>query len=225
MIDFNTMIDKYLHREFRPKTHGRYYPSEIGSCLRKVWLSYKQPKPVDKDLIKVFESGNILHNFVVRVLNSEKTTNIRLIASELPFKAEIDDFIISGRVDNLLIIEKKGQLVLVEVKSSKSIDYIKEPGTQHESQLQLYMHFLEIHNGVLLYIDKTTLQTKVFSIDYKPEKALLLVDRFKHLHKALLENTLPDPEAKVKREMSWMCNKCQYKDECEAHEKPKEQSL
>ena len=43
-INFNKLIDKYLVREYKPKEIGRYYPSEIGSCLRKVWYSYKNPK-------------------------------------------------------------------------------------------------------------------------------------------------------------------------------------
>ena len=82
MIDFNKLIDDYLYRKNRPKKIGRYYPSEAGSCLRKVWYSYKYPKEVDTELRKVFEMGNILHDFVVDVLKSEKTPSVKLIESE-----------------------------------------------------------------------------------------------------------------------------------------------
>src|SRR3989337_1930842 len=51
MIDFNRLIDQFLHRELKPKEIGRYYPSEIGMCMRKLWYSYKFPKEVEADLI------------------------------------------------------------------------------------------------------------------------------------------------------------------------------
>ena len=92
------MIDNHLHKENRPKEIGRYYPSEIGTCMRKVWYSYKFPMETNPELLKVFELGNILHDFVVQVLQSEKNPEVELLKYEFPFKVEIDDFLISGRV-------------------------------------------------------------------------------------------------------------------------------
>ena len=59
MINFDQMIDNHLHKENRPKEIGRYYPSEIGTCMRKVWYSYKFPMETNPELLKVFELGNI----------------------------------------------------------------------------------------------------------------------------------------------------------------------
>ncbi|MBI3190501.1 hypothetical protein HYZ41_02235 [archaeon] len=103
MIDFDHMIDNYLKKEHRPKGMGRYYPSEIGLCMRKTWYSYKFPQETQPDLIKVFEVGNIMHDFVVQVLKSEKNPEVELIKSEFPFHHQVDDFVISGRIDNLIL--------------------------------------------------------------------------------------------------------------------------
>jgi len=94
MINFDEMIDNYLFRKFRPKGVGRYYPSEAGMCLRKVWYTYKYPKETEPELLKIFEMGNILHNFVVEVLKSEKNPDVELVKSELPVKIQMDDIIV-----------------------------------------------------------------------------------------------------------------------------------
>ena len=77
MIDFNKMVERHLEREHKPKEIGRYYPSEIGSCIRKTWYSYKYPQQISLELMKIFEVGNIMHGFVVEVLKSEKNREIQ----------------------------------------------------------------------------------------------------------------------------------------------------
>lgn len=214
MIDFNDFIDKYLYREFKPKTIGRYYPSEIGGCLRKIWFSYKYPIQTRADLIKIFEVGNIVHNFVVDVLKSEKNPEVELLKSEFPFKIEMEDFIVSGRIDNLILIKEHNQEVLVEVKSTKDLDKITEPVPSNLMQLQLYMHALKIHKGMLLYIEKNTLKSKVFTIDFDDSIANQALERFKILHRFLKDDITPIPEAKENEENKWQCIFCDYRELC-----------
>jgi len=213
-INFNKLIDKYLVREYKPKEIGRYYPSEIGSCLRKVWYSYKNPKEAESDLIKIFEAGNILHDFVVEVIRSEKNPDVDLLKWEFSVKMQMPDFVISGRVDDLMLVKMSNKQVLVEVKSTKSIKYTEEPRGAHIMQLMFYMHATGIHNGLLLYIEKNTLQTKWFDIKYNEGEAKKIEERFTKLHERLTKNKLPAAEAKISGE-SWMCRFCDYADECE----------
>lgn len=215
MIDFDSLIDSHLSRESRPKGFGKYYPSEAGSCLRKSFYSYKFPSQVEPDLLKIFEMGNIVHDFIVSVLKAGKNPSVTLLESEFPFKESVDDFIISGRVDNLIKVRASGKLFLVEVKSTKSIDFVKEASPHNITQLQLYMHFTGVHNGLLLYVDKSNLKTKSFEITYNKEEALRIIDRFRALHNHLKEDTLPEPEARAHEPIKWMCRYCEYKAQCE----------
>jgi CRISPR/Cas system-associated exonuclease Cas4 (RecB family) len=215
MIDFNQMIDNHIRRENRPKGVGRYYPSEIGTCIRKVWYSYKFPMDVKPDLLKIFEVGNILHDFVVEVLKSEKNPDVELLKSEFSFQEAVDDFIISGRVDNLILLRMSGKSVLVEVKSTGNIDFVNEPSPSHVMQLQLYMHVTGVHNGILLYVDKRNLQSKVFTIDYNDREAAEIIDRFKKLHSHMATDTMPEPEARENSGLKlWMCRYCEYRERC-----------
>lgn len=214
MIDFNQMVDNFLKREYKPKGIGNYYPSEIGMCLRKIWYSYKYPQEIKPDLLKIFEVGNIIHDFVVKVLKSEKNPDVELLKTEFPFKEEIDDFTISGRVDNLILIKLSGKNVLVEVKSTPDINMVKEASPHNVVQLQLYMYFTGIHDGILLYVDKKNLQSKVFKIEYNEPDALKIIERFRKLHACLKRNIMPDPEARESKNTIWMCRYCEYFEKC-----------
>lgn len=219
MIDFNKLIERYLARVQRPKEIGRYYPSEVGSCIRKVWYSYKYPQELKPELLKVFELGNIMHDFVVEVLKSEKTKEVKLLKSEIPFSIERKDFLISGRVDDLILVRKNNKKVLVEVKSSKDVSKIRRAQSNHSIQLLFYMFVLRVFEGIILYIDKNNLQSKVFEVKYDERKAKEISKRFEILHKSLKENFLPIDEAKRIKDMNWMCRFCEYKVKCDENER------
>ena len=214
MIDFNKMVERHLEREHKPKEIGRYYPSEIGSCIRKNWYSYKYPQQISLELMKIFEVGNIMHGFVVEVLKSEKNKEIQLLKSEMPFKIEFSDFVVSGRIDDLVLIKENNENVLVEVKSTKSIEPIKEAQESHKMQLHYYMHATGIHKGIVLYVDKNNLQSKSFELSYSEKAAEEINQRFRNLHSYLKNNLLPIPEAKKNPEKAWQCRFCEYSEKC-----------
>ena len=214
MLDFNRLINLYLKRDFRKKDIGRYYPSEAGSCLRKLYYSYTIPKPTEEDLLKVFHVGNILHEFVLQVLKSEKTPEVQLLESEVPVKILLEKFQISGRVDDLIMIKASGKVVLVEAKSVAMLEMVKNPQRHHIMQLQFYMHASGIHNGILLYLDKRNLKSKVFDIDYDQGMADQIIARFAILHDHLTEKRIPEAEARGIKDMQWMCRRCEFYEEC-----------
>lgn len=218
-VDFNELIDKHIARQSKPKSVGRYYPSEIGRCMRKTWYSYNYPTEVEADLRKVFEAGNIMHDFVASVLRSEKTPEVELLKAEMPLKFQNDDFIVSGRVDDVILLKMDGRMMLLEVKSTKSLKYAKKPSKQHIMQLQFYMSASGIHNGVILYIDKTNLQTRAFEVKFDKKDSEKIIERFGKLHTHLINKDLPVAEAKRDKEMEWMCRFCEYKENCEVEKK------
>jgi len=219
MFDFNEMVTTYIKRSSsHTKSVGRYYPSEIGSCMRKVWYGYNYPKEVQPELLKIFEMGNMMHDFVVKVLESEKNKDVQLLQSEFPLKITTPDFIISGRVDDLVLVKTSGKTIVVEVKSTKGLDYVQEASEAHVMQLQLYMHATGIHNGIVLYVDKGNLQSKQFEILYSEEHVKEIMKRFGELHQLLTQKLLPIDEAKKDEKKQWLCRFCEYAEKCERNE-------
>lgn len=175
---------------------------------------------VEPDKLKIFEIGTILHNFMIDVLKSEKNIDsIEFVNSELPFKMEQKDFLISGRLDDIVIAKEDGEKTIIEVKSIKDIRSLDGPQITHKMQLQLYMHATGIHKGIILYVDKTNLKTKSFEIEYEEKHSLDILKRFKSLHELLTKDVLPIDEAKRSDEMLWMCNMCEYRTKCDKNEK------
>jgi len=214
MIDFNEMVDNYVFREDRPKTIGRYYPSEIGMCLRKVWYSYINPKPLESRLLKIFSLGNMIHDYVVEVLKSEKNPHVELLRSEFPFKEKIDDFVVSGRIDNLILIKADQTELLIEVKSTSDIRSVLDPSPHNVDQLQLYMHFTGVKDGILLYVDKKDMASKVFYVSYDEKHAQALIEKFRKLHLCLTKEIVPEPEARMLSNKRWMCRFCEHRESC-----------
>jgi CRISPR/Cas system-associated exonuclease Cas4 (RecB family) len=214
MIDFEIFIDRFLSRERKPKEIGRYYPSEAGLCMRQVWYSYKFPKETEKDLLRIFHAGNLVHDFVVDVFRSERNPDVVLVESEFPFKIEQDGFTVSGRVDDLVLLKEEDKKVLVEVKSCRSINGMEEPENTHKMQLQLYMHATGIRNGVVLYVEKNTLKSRSFAVAYDQDWARRIMDRFGLLDRHLKDDVMPAAEGKTVPHLSYMCSRCDYAEEC-----------
>jgi CRISPR/Cas system-associated exonuclease Cas4 (RecB family) len=214
MIDFDQLITNHLTKESYPKKVGVYYPSAIGTCMRKYWYSYKYPQDIRPETQKVFHMGNVLHDFVVEVLKSERNPDVELLQSELPVKTEHGGFLISGRIDDVIVIKSKGKTILVEVKSLKDIKWQQKPSRHHVIQLQFYMYASGIHNGILLYIDRDGLKTKTFEIKYDEGLAKTILQRFAKFHRHITENNIPEPEAKQHSDEKWMCKYCEYADRC-----------
>ncbi|MEM3074846.1 MAG: PD-(D/E)XK nuclease family protein [Candidatus Pacearchaeota archaeon] len=215
MIDFNKLIDNYFSRELKEKKIGNYYPSEIGGCLRKTWFSYKIQKDLDKEVLRIFEAGNNLHELITEILKSEKNPEIELLESELPFKQDEGEFTISGRIDNLILTKDNGKKIIIEVKSVKFLP--NEAKESHIQQLQLYMHNLKVKDGIILYIQKDNLKAKWFNFQYSEGEAEEIIKRFHGLHHCLKLNIIPPAEAKLIKNKNWMCNYCEYKEECDKY--------
>lgn len=217
MIDFDNAIDNYLRRGVKQKKVGKYYPSEIGYCLRKLWFSYRYPKETDKELAKVFQMGNLIHDFIVDVLKSEKNPHIELVEKEMPISQEVEGFMINGRIDNLITLSGSGRKILVEVKSSGSL-LMEKPKQEHVFQIQVYMDILKVNDGVILYVDKSKLRTKAFFLTLDEKVVKEAMARFKNLDYHLKTERIPRPEAKEDPSKGWMCSGCEYSKEC-GHER------
>lgn len=210
----DSLIDKHLTKEGKERKIGVYYPSELGMCARKLYYVYTNPKDFSSDKIRIFAAGNMIHDFIAKVF--KESDEVELVANERSFTI-IDpesDISIHGRLDNLISFKDDKKQYLVEVKSTKSLNWLDEPRPSHVMQVMPYLKAFSIDWALLLYVEKNTLSTKVFKVKYDKLALKKLFEKARCVHEHLIGGTVPDPG--LGKDDKWQCNPkyCEYCDEC-----------
>lgn len=94
---------------------------------------------------------------------------------------------LTGHCDG--IIKRRGQKYVVEFKTANSQVYqflVKnQPLKDHVDQINLYMHYLGIAQGFILYFNKDDAAWKVFPVKLEPERVRKLLRKIEIARKAL----------------------------------------
>lgn len=212
----NVVFEDALRRDLRERIIGTYYPSELPYCIRRNYFLYKVPKQVKLSTLKVFEAGTMYHNRFHELLSKSGLVSSHVSEGNLTF---FDGAVtIRGRFDDVIIVETKEEDLkgkfLLETKSVRSLNFISRPKFHHSMQLMFYMNRLHFKEGFLVYIDRRDLRLKVYKVPYNEAIFNEIVGRAIKLNRALLTNTIPEQEAKLKPEIKWQCSYCYYRREC-----------
>jgi len=201
------LIDKFYLDQQRGKEQTRFYITDSGKCGRAIFFKFKNaPKEkMDARILRIFEKGEYLHR---NILNIFIRMGI-LVSSEISIPAQE---IIGGRADAIVSLNNK--LYLVDIKSINSMVFrsLDAPKEENLNQIQLYLHYFNIKNGVLFYIDKDQQEIKEFIIDYDPAFVQSLLNNLKDLKTKVDNNIIPDRLEDYP--LNWQCKYCQFKEIC-----------
>ena len=222
------LIDKlYLEREKekrkKEKERIRFFISEAGKCPRMIFFKFKKApaEEIEPERLRIFEEGEIIQQRILRHLFSLGI--VRAIEIQIPPQE-----LIVGRADAIVSFTDKtfsdlgieikekiepGLPYVLEIKSiSGKINSKKLPLQEHINQLQLYLHYFKIKNGILLYLNKDTQEIIEFVFEYDKELVEKILNWFSKLkekiEKDLVPIRLPDwPD-------NWQCQKCEFFEVC-----------
>jgi hypothetical protein len=238
MMNFDKIISDYVRKKQEEDKKefiiGKYSASMLGSCLRKTYYTYIYPTELDEGKLKIFETGKIIHEWIVNLLSNTPHAELAANEKELAIVDTIGNLMISGRLDDLIVVKKNGMVlednidlvkmkdatekIIVEVKSARSLDYINSPKAPHMMQLMIYlknMSYYGIKKGVLLYVDKNNLKTKSFETGFREDIFNEALERARILNKHLILKTLPLAEGKINKEQEFECRYCEHKKQCD----------
>lgn len=140
-------------------------------------LGIEPDKPIDDRLLRVFDLGNKIEEWVVDLLKENDNYEI-----ETQGRVEDKKLNVSGYIDVKLKDKTTGEEILVEIKSknSRAFWYMEKQkqGAQHHHKMQLwgYLHFSGIDKGVITYIskdDQVIAEYIVLADDYDLKKEFL----------------------------------------------------
>lgn len=219
-------LDAYVAAQSTPHPwDDLWHPSSISGCQRKAIYEIRQTEPSDPQTARqkrVLFIGSLLHT----VFQSAVQDHGGVAAVHTEVQVLISDLDTTGKGDQLVIFED-GTSELEEFKSIKEWGFKKlvGPKEDHLEQIIPYMFALREFGGIsqegivvepqgdrlrrvrFTYIEKQTLDTKEYEVDWDPDwepKLRAKIDAL-DVYKAD-PNSLPPRLPMVKGKKSWMCD-------------------
>ncbi|QKR00169.1 hypothetical protein GWK48_07095 [Metallosphaera tengchongensis] len=214
-IIYRNLVEKDYHDPYE----GEYWPSQLWNCLRKQYYDRVFPMPLSMDSARFTTLGNALHDIIAELLKKEESVRV---TSEVPVRIPHPtnhEIVISGRADDLIVVEFTKERYLVEVKS---VDDLRNklskgflPRKDHKAQLNLYLKAFPKSKGILLYVDRSNFDMEEIQVEFEEELYKKTLERAFILHSALKGKSTPKAEAKLDEEMKWQCGFCVHKARCD----------
>lgn len=201
------LIDRfYLDRETDREQH-HFYITDAGKCPRAIFFKFKNVprEKMSPEVLRMFDHGDYIQMQILSALFSlgiVRASEVKIPPHEL----------VSGRAD--AIVTLNNELYVVDFKSMNSLVFrnLEAPKEENVNQIQLYLHFFKIPRGILLYINKDTLELKEFLVHYDSALAKKLLDGLAILKEKINSNTIP---ARIPTfPQDWQCQYCQFLEIC-----------
>jgi len=188
------------------KSSGKFSISSIGCCWRKKYLELKglYKQEFTPQTLRIFEIGNLFHERIVKELVEKANTDLHLVAAEVNIP---EQKYISGRID--IILSNNNELYIVDVKSAGdyTLGEIKQGkiNENYINQVNLYMHFIGIYKGLLLFVGKNKGEIEEVEVIYNKEKCEKLI---KEIEDFFINNVKKNIEPKKCDGGKWGCDCC-----------------
>lgn len=194
-----------------------FYITDAGKCPRQIFFKFKKAPRAEMEprIMRIFDVGDYTHMRLMSVLFSLGI--VRAAEVKIPPQE-----IISGRADAIIGLEG-GKPYVVDFKSISSYGFksLEKPKPEHVKQIQLYLHYFKVPQGILLYENKNSQELKEFQITYDPALVEKLLEDFKTLKEQIGKDTIPLIPPELKDWPKWPCQYCEYKELCQRVEKSK----
>jgi CRISPR-associated exonuclease Cas4 len=184
--------------------------SDIGSCLRKAYLSKTESVTHSFEQLIVFARGHVGETLIKQMLDSgsEKLT----LREQVEVTGEVEGFKTKAHID--FVLESKDEIINFEVKTTSTP--LEHPYDSWIIQVHHQMALLQKTTtkkirSYVIAIDLNTGWLKPFEIDYNPYFASVAEKRTSILAKALLNKEEPQAEEQL------YCSRCEFKANCPAH--------
>jgi len=211
------LIDQFYLDGFKEKDRTHFYMSEVGQCPRKIYFKFKKAprKEPEPRILRLYDHGDYTHMRIMSVLFSlgiVRAVEIRTPPQEL----------IAGRADAIIGLEGKPYILDIKTSSQYKFSKLDTPEVDDVKQIQLYLHYFKIPQGILLYEDKNTQELKEFLVEYDPVLVQKILKDLEVLREQIEKDVIPAiPEGLE----PWRCEYCEYGEECQKVEKSKIKGL
>ena len=221
-LDFQKLIDDTVVRRERKIDKNSIHVSSLGQCKRKVWYKYFIQHEFSIDTLRIFKIGDKIHEWTTELLEKVKAEHgIQYMDSEMAVVVMVEEgdrlLRFSGKYDEFLVLDD-GTRMIIEKKSTKSVDAKYRAEEDHIMQAMVYMAAKGAEKGMIVYFSKTDMKVKQFAVEFDKDIYNKAITRGKEILQHVHDETLPEPESFMDSGKSWMCKskkfQCPFLEEC-----------
>lgn len=203
------------------KAPEEHTPSQLFQCHRKIYYRQLNAPEEREDPDGIFWTGTKFEEEVVLPYLEDVAGDEAYVRNSIwvdyTVETSVGEVRIRGMTDPVLVDAESKPLLPTEVKTKQSIANTTEPNDHHIAQLYAYLEGLsrewntEIRDGLVIYADRTTLEIKVFHVQFSEKRWERLVQSWVEKHTQYrLAGELPPADPVF----GWECNFCSFKDRC-----------
>lgn len=204
-------LEEYFRREEAIRTRDYFYVTEVAKCPRQIFYSVKGfPRPpLDGQTARKLAVGDDAHRRIVQALYSLGL----VVAAEVPIP---ENSLFHGRADAIVSVD--GKNYVVEIKTVHPYNYeqmVAAPRRDHLLQLQLYLHYFQIPQGIVLAENKANQELREFLVERDQGLIEQMLTTFEGLRKLIfVRGALPPQPDKSDWEYD-QCRYCPYVEFCQ----------
>ena len=158
---FEDVFEEFLlaqQESIRQRIIGEYYPSEIGYCVRQLFIKFFKPSKPPLYLLKIFYAGNMYQDHFLSPVLSWKYgehahTAERSITHSIKDEKNKRLILLKGRIDDHITF-KYGQYIMpIEGKTQAMFVYKKhKPSDSHIAQIHPYLIATNAEYGFIVML-------------------------------------------------------------------------
>lgn len=212
----------YFNGASPPPSAKKHSPSKLLQCHRKVrYYAENAPQEGDPPQGLFWVGSKFEEEIIVPYLLEAVTTEETYVRNSMWIDTEIETESSSVRVKGVtdpVIVDPDGDPILVtEIKTTSSLEYLDGAKPHHEAQLHAYMHALDeehdrsIRDGMLLYGSRDTLDLAAFHVPFDERFwTETVVEWMEQQTQYRADGELPpgDPT------FDWECDTCPFRNRC-----------
>jgi CRISPR-associated exonuclease Cas4 len=212
----------YFNGASPPPEPERHSPSKLLQCHRKVSY-YKENAPKEGDSPQgLFWVGtqfeeDIVVPYLLEAATTENTYVQNSMWIDTTIEIEEDSLQVRGVTDPVIVDAAGEPLLVTEIKTTSSLEYLAGPKPHHKAQLHAYLYALNeeyehsIRDGLLLYGARDTLDIKAYHVPFDETFWNEGVIAWMRAQTAYRESGELPPANPV---FDWECSTCPFQGRC-----------
>jgi CRISPR/Cas system-associated exonuclease Cas4 (RecB family) len=204
----------------------KHSPSKLLQCHRKVRY-YEQNTPQEGDSPQgLFWIGSEFEEeIIVPYLQETVTADSTYVRNSLWIDTQVstsdsDHVRVKGVTDPAIVDSDGDPILVTEIKTTSSLEYLDGPKPHHKAQLHAYMHALNseydrsIQDGLLVYGSRDTLDVQAFHVPFDDQFWETVVEWMAKQTQFREYGELPPADPMFE----WECGTCPFRRRCGEHD-------